>query len=118
MNWFRIDVGGTSRFIEAQLSFDEFHHRMTQGAPIKIARQVVPIPHEKGVGFHLMDKANLLVGSCHLDQEYINPSHIISFGLVDIDSDLWKVVRQHALGEAVIATQDKGVILPFGGNNG
>ncbi len=123
MNWFRIDLkSGGARFIETELDFDIFEATVLRQGFIPVQRQVVPVPIQNGqnnqLTFATMDKVNPLMSSCKSDTNYIVSSDIVGFGEVDTDSDLWKVVRQSALGEAVIATPDKGVILPFGGNNG
>ncbi len=123
MNWFRIDLkSGGARFIETNLEFKDFMSLVVERRLIPVRRQVLPIPIQNGqnnqLTFAVMDKVNPLMSSCKPDTNYIVSTDIVGFGEVDTDTDLWKVVRESALGEVVIATPDQGLIIPSGGQDG
>ena len=114
MTWYRIDLAaGGSRFVEIDLNKERLIMAINKGVTIQVGRQIMMIPvSQNQLSPALLENISPLVASCHKEKEYLNTSHVIGFGVVDIESDLWGKVREGVLGEAVIATiPNKGLIV-------
>ncbi len=113
MTWYRIDLAaGGSRFVEIDMNKENLVRVMDKGEVIRVGRQMMMIPTAQDkLSPVLLEKISPLVASCHKEDEYLNTSHIITFGVVDVESDLWKQIREGVLGESVIATAPKGLIV-------
>ena len=118
MSWYRVDLlSGGSRFIETKLDLDDFCNAVDDGKCISISKHVIGVPvpgkgpDDMSMTFVTMDKVSPLVAASHSKKEHFNLRQVLTFGIIDTDSNLWKVVRQSALGEAVIATPGKGLVI-------
>lgn len=116
--WYRIDlVAGGTRFIETTLDLNDFCNAVSDGKCIAILRHVMGIPIQGktqtdiSMTFATMDKISPLVAASHSDKEHFSLRHVLMFGVVDLDSDLWKVVKEAALKEIVIAIPEKGLVV-------
>ncbi len=114
MYWYRVDLtGGGSRFVEINLEPNAFHTAIERGDLILVHKQVMMIQvAENQMTFVTLDKLSPLLKTCKADSEFLNTKHIICYGLVDTNTDIWKSVRQGALGESPIVTPNQGLITP------
>ena len=118
MNWYRVDlISGGTRFIEVELTINDFRAAVSDGQCVAVSRHVVGIPiqgstkADMSMTFATMDKVSPLVAASHSDKEYFSLRHVLTFGIVDLNSDLWKVVKEAALKEVVIAVPEKGLVI-------
>jgi hypothetical protein len=114
MNWYRVDlVGGGSRFVEINYNEEEMFSAVSKGGCVKVGRQVIGVPvADNKLGFATIDQVSPLVLACNKGEEYFNLTHVVQFGVVNTDSEIWKAVRKSALKETVIDAPSKGLIMP------
>ena len=107
MNWYRINTSdGNSAFYEINLSTDEMFEDIEGNHAIKINRIIILVPQEQngkqGIMATQRREIDPMFRCCDEDREFICPSSIISFGLVDVENEIWNKISESALHESKI----------------
>jgi len=107
MNWYRINTSdGNSAFYEIDLSVNGMFEEIEGNHAIKVNRTIILVPqeHEGKQGIMAIQRREIdpMSKCCDASAEFICPSNIISFGLVDIDGEIWGKISESALHESKI----------------
>jgi hypothetical protein len=115
MNWYRIDFTGESQSLLCKINADcsQLSNMIAQDQSIKVEQQLVMFQHPPGedgkpkINFIKLKDMHPLYKVCN--QEYIMANQIRSFGLVDENTSMWKLIKESALGEPSIITPGKNI---------
>lgn len=112
--WLRIDLINQNKLVETDLSLTTIEELVKTGGLIKIKRSLVLVPHQgegeqKGLAAIQPKDAHPLYTICN--DEFISAGSICSFGVVDEESDTWKMIAEKGLGEKHIITPSKKIVL-------
>jgi len=116
MFWYRIDFrDNDSRFCEIGIPVDVLKTDIENGELVCVNRSLLLFPKKgpegkDGMGAAQAKDINPLYMVCN--QEYINTKLIKSFGVVDVESNIWKSIAESALGEKHIMTPSKSLLVP------
>jgi len=121
--WFRVELDSSERFIEVEISGDRadakrnnFKEKVRMLEVVPVLRQVIAMPHrdEKGqnvLAFARIEQVSPLLAACD-GPDCINLGRVVSFSLVDEQSEMWCAVKERALNEPSIVTPPKGLVIP------
>lgn len=121
--WFRVELDSGERFIEVEIPGDHadakrnnFKEKVQRHEMVPALRQVVAMPHRDEKGQHMLAFARIeqvspLLAGCD-GPDFINLGRVVSFSLVDEQSEMWCAVKERALNEPSIVTPPKGLVIP------
>lgn len=107
MNWYRINTSdGNSAFYEIDLSVNKMFEEIEGNHAIKVNRMIILVPQDhngkQGVMAIQRKEIDPMSRCCDESKEFICPSNIISFGLVNVESEIWDKISESALRESKI----------------
>jgi len=117
MNWYRITLtDGSTCFYEINLDVDGLISEMHENHPLKIERTIVLIPHNQNNKQGLIavepKKINPMFMGCDDKKEYICANKIVSFGVIDVDSEAWTKIYESVYQESNLVKPNMRLVLP------
>ena len=104
--WIRVE----NSFYELEIQeMGQLIECFNRNALIKTKRQVGMQSTEKGLVFIELTNVHPIFKAC--GQEYLNPSNISGFGIIDENSEEWCKIKQIALGEPGIVKPDLKLVV-------
>jgi len=117
MNWYKITtVDGGSAFYEIDLGVEQLRDCIVNHDTVRVERTIVLIPQEQngrhGVVSVQRNKIDPMLACCDSNNEFIVAACIISFSLVDVESEVWNKISENALEEHKLIKPNKKLIVP------